>query len=210
MTRIYLGPTLEIKLAKQILAGDYQPPVKRGDIGQAIAEGVKRILIIDGVFFNTLSVSVVEIREAIHYGVEVWGASSMGALRAVEAGPIGMRGWGEVYRQYLEGDIDNDDAVALTFDENYVSISEPLVNIFSALRFMIQINIITPSEEQELRRISEETYFPDRILSIVLRKSSLDSERSKRILNLLLQTRTYWDIKRKDAITLLAKIAYEG
>ena len=40
--------------------------------------------IIDGVFDQALSVSVFEIRAALKRGVIIWGAASMGALRAVE------------------------------------------------------------------------------------------------------------------------------
>ena len=39
-----------------------------------------------------------EIRSAIQAGWRVIGCSSMGALRALEAAPLGMLGYGMVYR----------------------------------------------------------------------------------------------------------------
>lgn len=61
------------------------PPIARGHLDELITQtqGRVNILIVDGVFFSTMSVSLFEIRNAIRSGSRVLGASSMGAIRAV-------------------------------------------------------------------------------------------------------------------------------
>ena len=55
------------------------------------------ILIVDGEFGQSLSVWHKEILHALHRGIRVVGASSMGALRAAELDRFGMEGVGEIY-----------------------------------------------------------------------------------------------------------------
>lgn len=87
--------------------------------------------VIDGVFLQDLSVWHKELLYAMEKGVAVFGASSMGALRAAELAPFGMRGVGEVYRQYAEGRLNDDDEVAVVHassDAGHRKITEPMVN----------------------------------------------------------------------------------
>jgi hypothetical protein len=105
------------------------PPVKRGDL-ERLPETVEAVAIVDGVFHQQLAVSVREILALLARGVRVIGASSMGALRAVELREHGMEGVGAVYAMYLAGEIASDAEVALTFHpDTYAPLSEPLVNI---------------------------------------------------------------------------------
>ena len=46
-------------------------------------------------------------------GIQVLGASSMGALRAAELHGFGMIGYGTIFEWYRDGLIDGDDEVAL-------------------------------------------------------------------------------------------------
>ncbi len=59
--------------------------------------------LIDGAFAETRAVWHREILWALSQGIHVFGAASMGALRAVELAPFGMRGVGTVYRAYQTG-----------------------------------------------------------------------------------------------------------
>ena len=93
---IYLGPSLSPKEAKKILSSNtnrkvtYAPPIKRGDIPNAINEGFNIIGIVDGFFFRESAVSPREIMEALKDKVKIYGASSMGALRASELDRYGF------------------------------------------------------------------------------------------------------------------------
>ncbi|HJK01344.1 MAG TPA: TfuA-like protein, partial [Methanocorpusculum sp.] len=82
---VFIGPSLSIDDAKQILPdAEYLPPAKRGDFTDAVRIGVKTIVLIDGVFFQDRAVGHREILTALRTGISVYGASSMGALRASE------------------------------------------------------------------------------------------------------------------------------
>jgi len=129
-TVVYLGPSLAPSSAGSLLAAEFRPPIRRGDLPDAVQQGARRIAIIDGEFGQSLSVSIVEVRAALRQGVEVWGASSMGALRAAECWVLGMRGVGWVYEQYRSGAVQSDDEVALIFDASTgAARTTPLVNM---------------------------------------------------------------------------------
>ncbi len=113
---VFLGPSLDRESAGKILAAEYRPPAKRGDITRAAGDGASVICLIDGVFHQDNAVAHREILAAVKKGVKVVGASSMGALRAAEMDTLGMVGIGEIYRMYRDGELESDDEVALVFD----------------------------------------------------------------------------------------------
>ncbi len=129
---VFLGPSLDLTSAREILPANYYPPVRMGDVYRLVTSGVRLIVIIDGVFHGTSPVWQREIVAAMNNGVTVVGASSMGALRAIELEPCGMIGLGTVVDWYRSGRIEGDDEVALQHadgDYGYRALSEPLVNI---------------------------------------------------------------------------------
>ncbi|HWC39583.1 MAG TPA: TfuA-like protein, partial [Acidimicrobiales bacterium] len=104
---IFLGPTLPAVEARQVFPdADYRPPVAQGDLLSMIGrEMPETIGIIDGVFYQDLPVWHKEILLAIERGIEVYGASSMGALRAAECRPFGMVGVGSIFEGYVAGEL---------------------------------------------------------------------------------------------------------
>src|SRR5687767_4358515 len=89
------------------------------------------IVIVDGQFDQTLSVGHAEIREALRRGWEIWGVSSMGAIRAFEMRFLGMRGYGLVYEHFLAEEDYQDDEVAVLQSPTYPhdALSEPMVHL---------------------------------------------------------------------------------
>ena len=71
--------------------------------------------IIDGEFYQSLAVSPKEVLALLESGVAVYGAASMGALRAVELHRYGMIGVGSIFRLFRRGVLDADDEVAVTY-----------------------------------------------------------------------------------------------
>ena len=112
---VFLGPSLDLHDSGEILAAEYQPPAKRGDL-LAAGDGATIIGLIDGVFHQECAVAHREILAAVKKGVRVVGSSSMGALRAAEMDTLGMVGIGEIYRMYKSGELESDDEVALVFE----------------------------------------------------------------------------------------------
>lgn len=160
---VFLGPSLELEIAKTLLDADYRPPVRRNDVMHAAREKPPLIVMIDGVFMHTLAPSPHEVLRAIQAGVPMMGSSSLGALRAVELAPFGMKGVGQIYRWFQSGELEADDEVALVFHgETLRAISEPMVNIRWALAAAVREGILTADEEQTLLRVGKELYFPDR------------------------------------------------
>ena len=133
MIIVYLGPTLSKSEANTILPNAcYKPPVKRGDIFSALPLKPKAIVIIDGFFYQSASVLHKEIMYAISLGVHVFGAASMGAIRAAELKNYGMIGFGKVYSDYCDNILTDDDEIAiyhLDSSMQYKPISDALVNI---------------------------------------------------------------------------------
>lgn len=133
---VYLGPSLSLDKAKGILPDAiYRPPAKQGDIlSDVVNFSPNRIILIDGEFAQNLSPWHKEIVYAIQYpGVKgIYGASSMGALRASELDYIGMVGIGQIYEWYRDGVTEDDSEVALNYAVRagaYIPLSVPLVNI---------------------------------------------------------------------------------
>lgn len=164
-TVVFLGPSLAREEAQAILPADYRPPVAKGDVFALLALGVQRIVVIDGVFHSRPSIWQRELLAAIDGGIEVLGASSMGALRAAELHPFGMRGVGTVFDWYRSGFLDGDDEVALrhsTDEFAYRALSEPLVNIRATLQRAVVDGCLGPEEEQALVAFAKRTYYPER------------------------------------------------
>lgn len=160
---VFLGPSLPVRDAEQIIPAVYLPPAKRGDIPLAVHNGARIICLIDGVFFQDCSVGHREVLAAIGKNVRVIGASSMGALRASELDTLGMEGIGEVYRWYKNGDIESDDEVALIFDpESGTALSVPLVNIRHILELAILQGLIDKAQKDLIFSAAQSLYFPER------------------------------------------------
>jgi TfuA protein len=160
---VFLGPSLPTEAARKILDADYRPPVRRNDVVNAAKEKPPLIAMIDGVFMHTLAPSPHEVLRALQMGVPMMGSSSLGALRAVELAPFGMKGIGQIYDWFQTGELDADDEVALVFrTEDLKAISEPMVNIRYALRSAVAAAVLTSSEEEALIQLGKALYFPDR------------------------------------------------
>ena len=207
---IYAGLSITFDEAKEILNTSedveviYKRPIQRGDLGQAIKEHPDIIGIIDGVFHQNSAVGHKEILNVMKKGIQVLGASSMGALRASELDTLGMHGIGYVYEQYASGEVDSDDDVAVMLDSDTLeALSEPLINMRYVFTNAVSENVITEEEKGELLSIAKKTFYPKRNYSQTLSSSSLDNETKEKLIDFI---RTSPDIKKEDAKALLTYI----
>ena len=210
---VYAGLSIPFDEAKEILDTTenveviYKRPIQRGDLSQALKEHPDIIAIIDGVFHQNSAVGHKEILNAMKSGIEVYGASSMGALRASELDSLGMVGVGYVYSQYATGEVDSDDDVAVMLDsETLEALSVPLINMKYVFTNAVSENIITDDEKAELLEISKKTYSPQRNYAKTLSESSLDENKKTELIDFI---RTSPDIKKEDAKDLLKLIKNE-
>lgn len=208
---VYTGLSLPFSEAREILDSHdeveviYKRPIKRGDLGLDLKENPDIIAIIDGVFHQNSAVGHKEILNAINSGVKVFGASSMGALRASELDSLGMTGIGYCYNQYASGAIDSDDDVAVMLDsESLEALSVPLISMNYVFENAVSENIITSDEKDELSQIAKSTFYPKRNYAQTLAQSSLNNDKKSELIDFIRESE---DIKKQDAKELLNYIS---
>ena len=130
---VFLGPSLGLAEARGICPdAEFHPPIRYGDLYALSCDPPATVLIVDGVFHDDTPVWQREILQLLQTGWQVLGASSMGALRALELEPYGMIGLGTIFEWYRSGRIEGDDEVALmhaTADMDYRPLTLPLVDV---------------------------------------------------------------------------------
>jgi hypothetical protein len=204
---VFLGPSLDGASAEKILAAEYRPPAKRGDLITAAREGAAIIGLIDGVFHQESAVAHREILAALKAGIRVIGSSSMGALRAAEMDTLGMVGIGEVYRMYKSGELIADDEVALVFDPvSGMSLSEPLINIRFTMRQALHDGIIDAAAHDALLASAKSLFYPKRTYRAIVSGSGVKVDAATRGRFLAWVETHACDQKRTDAIAALEYI----
>jgi hypothetical protein len=156
-TIVFVGPTLPAaEVAARLPGAIVAPPVAVGDVLElARARRFRRIAIIDGYFERMAAVWHKEILLALERGIAVWGASSMGALRAAELAPFGMVGVGSIYRDFKRGVLVADDEVAvahLPAEYAFTPTSDALVNLRHGLARAPMLTARTRATLVELAR----------------------------------------------------------
>jgi hypothetical protein len=210
MITVFVGPTLDLPAARDILDACYRPPVANGDVVRAVAGGAQAIGIIDGYFEWTLAVWHKEILWALSQGTHVIGAASIGALRAAELAPFGMQGVGRIFEQYRDGVLEDDDEVAVAHEPGggYAVASEALVNIRCTLEGAVRERIITDRTRRALQAAAKDTFYPRRRYADLLaagRRSGLPVDEVDALEAWLPAHRV--DQKRADAVALLRALA---
>ena len=171
---LFAGPTLvDANIAAASRRGvQFMPPVKRGDIDKLTSKRPPGVVaIVDGLFHQCLSVGHAEIRTAIKLGWEIWGLSSMGAIRAYEMRHMGVRGFGRVYELFVQFEDFRDDEVALIHEAapSYRPLSEPLVHIRFWLKELVNNGQLTKRQEKRLLDQLMSLWYADRTLATVRR-----------------------------------------
>lgn len=188
-TVVFLGPSLSAERARSILPDAvYLPPAGQADVVSALRRWEPDVIaLIDGTFLQTLAVWHKEILYALDQGVAVYGAASMGALRASECARFGMVGVGRIFDAYASGLLTEDDEVALTYGdahEGWRGHSEPMVNIRATLQAAVAAGVLDADGEARVVAAGKSLYFPDRNWSAILAaatKAGLDPSVADRL-----------------------------
>ena len=201
---VFLGPSLPVEEAREILDATYLPPIQRGDLAQLPRENPPAAVgIVDGRFLQSFSVSPKEVLKAMDAGIRFYGSSSMGALRAVELARYGMIGVGQVFELFASGELDADDEVAMVFDQSsFRPISDPLVNLRIALAEAHRQRVISEETRRLFIEEARRIYFPDRTFKRVLQsiENKISAQEVQALREFLANAP---DAKRDDAIQLL-------
>lgn len=171
---IFSGPSLP----PSCIAGAsvaWRPPLRQGDFRRAVDEGATVLGVVDGVFETTPTVWHEEILFALDQGATVFGASSIGALRAVELCRYGMVGVGRIFHWYLSGELEADDEVALLHgpaEIDYVALTEPMVNVRATMAQALDHGLLPPRTADRIITSAKALFYKDRTWETVLQPGS--------------------------------------
>ncbi|MDQ0322204.1 hypothetical protein QO002_004410 [Pararhizobium capsulatum DSM 1112] len=178
---VFLGPTLRLADAREILDAVYLQPAGQGDILLAAhAFRPRAMLLIDGQFEHRPAARHKEILWAMAQGIVMVGAASMGALRAAELAPCGMVGVGLVYRWYRRWPLAPDDAVAIQSapaELGFMPLTDALIDLQRTFAMLMRRGLISWKERQALAAIARTTDFRQRTLENAFSEVGLLAER---------------------------------
>ena len=173
---VFAGPSLPPRLRPaaepQI---EWRPPVRQGELYRAALTGPAAIGVVDGYFEVVPTVWHKEILWALAQGIHVFGAASIGALRAAELDAFGMRGIGYIYEAYRDVVLEDDDEVAVLHgpeELGYPPLTEAMVNIRVSLAEAVQCNILVPALAERLTEIAKGLFYKERSYEAMLRAAA--------------------------------------
>ncbi|WP_369362197.1 TfuA-like protein [Streptomyces sp. CG4] len=206
-THVFVGPTITSARITSILPGAVvHPPVQHGDLLRLPLKAGDRVLIIDRLWHQSAPVRHKEILMLLARGVAVYGASSMGALRAAELAPYGMIGLGRIYRALRSGLMDDDD-VAVLQEPDGRPLTQALVNLRAAFERAAVANRITGSEAQALTETARRLPSTQRTRTALGRLMAEDGVGDVYTTADIWGCGTPYDLKREDAETALRVLA---
>lgn len=173
MIVIFAGPTISAEdVRAEIPDAIVLPPAAQGDVHRASLSKPRAIGLVDGYFERVPAVWHKELLWAMSQGIHVYGAASMGALRAAELAPFGMIGVGAIAEAFTRGDLEDDDEVAVAHgpaEDRYRASSEAMVNLRATLALAVRDGVLDEPTERALVRIAKSLFYPDRSFPAVLR-----------------------------------------
>jgi hypothetical protein len=175
----FAGPSLPRSRRAEFRGVEWKPPVEAGDLLKLPPGSATTLCLIDGYFDHRPAVRHKEILLLLSRGTVIFGASSIGALRAAEMHPFGMIGIGEIFRAYARGTIVGDDEVALIHgaaEHDWRSFSVPLVDVRATLVRARRTGIIGAMEARRLLRSAAAIHYVERDWTAIL-AAGADPER---------------------------------
>ena len=164
-----------------------------------------RLCLIDGLFDSCPAPWHKEFLLLMARGTVVFGAASMGALRAAELGRFGMIGIGVIFEAFRRGRLHGDDEVALvhaTSELDWTPLSVPMVELRATLVAACRAGVIEPAVARRVRTRVHDIHFSDRdwpMMEKVCRAEGFLGRDAFRALQAM-----HVPLKRHDALACLA------
>jgi hypothetical protein len=212
---VFLGPSLPLERARELIDAEFLPPIAMGDLYVLLETKARQgdvVAIIDGLFEQVGAVWHKEVLRALAAGIHVYGASSMGALRAAELHPFGMTGVGRIFEAYRDGLLTDDDEVAVAHapaEGRYRSLSVAMASLRFALEDMRDGGILPPSECDAILAYAKSLPYAERSWGAMLRYVSARNAPPD-IVDALRAEAKRPDAKARDAEQLLRALAAMG
>jgi hypothetical protein len=204
---IFAGPSWPPRARPSDPRFEWRPPVRQGELYRAALGRPAVIGLIDAYFEATPTVWHKEILWAMAQGIHVFGAASIGALRAAELDTFGMRGIGRIYEDFRDGVLEDDDEVAVLHgpeELGYPPVTEAMVNIRATLAAAIREKIVVEPLAADLIRIAKTMFYKQRTWRTMLDgavASGLDAVALARLRGWL--PAGLVDQKRRDALAMV-------
>jgi hypothetical protein len=209
---VFCGPTVSAADVQEHVEAVCRPPAAHGDILRAVETipGLRAIGLVDGFFRNVPAVRHKEILWALQAGVHVFGAASMGALRAAELADFGMVGVGTIFEDLKTGRIEDDDEVAVEHgpaELGYIPLSDAMVDIRATLDAAFAADLIGADTRRLLVERGKAMFYADRHWPDLIRQAGIAGADAQELTALddWLPTRRV-NRKRLDAVAMLTAI----
>src|SRR5262245_54581276 len=207
---VFLGPSLSAADARRVLDAYYLGPARCGDVLRARRLKPRVIAIVDGLFETTAAPWHKEILLALEDGIAVYGAASMGALRAAELAPFGMVGVGRIFEAYRDGVYVDDDEVAVLHGDagaEYRTLSDAMVNIRATVARAVECDAIGTGDAGRLLDTARAAFYQERSLTAAIKLTWADPCPERQRFERFLDHGGYVDQKRLDALALVHRLA---
>lgn len=161
---VFAGPSLSMD-DRDRDGFEWRSPAAAGDLVALLADPPARLCLIDGYFDGTAAPWHKEILLLMESGTQVFGAASMGALRAAELAPFGMTGVGAIFRAFRDGRLTGDDEVALIHaseEFGWAPLSVPMVEVRATLARACRNRLLDCARARKIRSVAHQIHFADR------------------------------------------------
>ena len=161
----FAGPSLPQGERAAFPEIDWRPPAEAGDLLR-LAVGERTVLcLIDGYFDHRPAVRHKELLLLLSRGMPIYGAASIGALRAAEMRTFGLIGIGAIFAAYARGSLTGDDEVALVHagaERGWRPLSVPLVDVRATLCAARRARIVDARDARAMLRAAARIHYVDR------------------------------------------------
>jgi hypothetical protein len=168
---VFAGPSAPARLRNPDPRLVWLEPARAGDGIALAARTPDAVVLLDGVFDELPSIRHKELLMLLGQGARLFGAASMGALRAAELHPFGMIGVGHIFRAYASGRLVGDDEVAVAHapaELDWRPLSEPLVNIRATLLKAVRRGIVPAAQARALLQLARRVFYRERTWAAVI------------------------------------------
>jgi len=208
LIHVFAGPSLPAFARPAAREVVFHGPVAQGDVYGLTEERPLAIGIVDGYFERVAAVWHKEILWALSRGIHVFGAASMGALRAAELFDFGMVGVGEIFQKFASGALNDDDEVTVVHgseSDAYRLGSEAMVNLRATLARAEAVGVLLAEQSALLAERAKSMFYPDRNYSTLVRVAGvlLGDQVAASFSTWLARPENRIDLKRKDALELI-------
>ena len=201
---VFAGPSLPAACRP---AGPFEwhPPATAGDLLALADDRPERVCLIDGLFDSCAAPWHKELLVLMANGTMVFGASSMGALRAAELHMFGMVGVGHIFEAYRDGRLDGDDEVALihaTEPLDWAPLTVPMIEMRATLAAACRAGLLSIDAARRIRTRVRDIFFGERDWPLMRRVCVDEGLAGEPVFHRL--EALHVPLKRRDALACLA------